>query len=392
MPPYLYKEKNLNRAHSCSVYKKCGGCQLTNMTYQQQLSHKMKYLIAKLGRFCRVDEIIGMEVPLHYRNKLQAAFTTDRNNVAISGVWQSSSEKVVKTDDCLIEDELSNWIVRGARGLLREYKITVYNPETRKGVLRHIMVRRGHSTGEVMVVLVTRGEKLTNGKAFCHELVRRFPQITTVVHFANNTDIPLWLEKEVEVLYGDGYIKDVLCGKTFKISPKSFYQINSVQTEVLYGKAVEFAALTGKETVVDAYSGIGTIGIVASDKAGKVIAMETEPSAVKDARENAALNGLGNYKAVCADAGKTLTKMAAEGFRPDVVFADPPRAGCTKEFLNTLVKCAPKKVVYISCNPDTLARDLAYLTKNGYKAAKIQPVDLFPHTNHVETVMLITRF
>lgn len=391
MPPYLYKEKKLNRAHSCSVYKKCGGCQLTNMTYEQQLSHKMKYVIAKLGRYCRVDEIIGMEEPLHYRNKLQAAFTTDRNNIAISGVWQSSSEKIVKTDSCLIEDEASNWIVRGARGLLREFKITVYNPANRKGVLRHIMVRRGHTTGEIMVVIVTKGNKLPNGKAFCDELVRRFPQITTVVHYENNTNTALWLEKEVEVLYGEGYIKDVLCGKTFKISPKSFYQINSVQTEVLYGKAVEFAALTGKETVVDAYSGIGTIGIVASDKAGKVIAMETEPSAVKDARENAALNGLGNYKAVCADAGKTLTKMTGDGLRPDVVFADPPRSGCTKEFLHTLVKCKPEKVVYISCNPDTLARDLAFLTKNGYKATKIQPVDLFPHTNHIETVVCLNR-
>ncbi len=381
----------MNRAHSCSVYKKCGGCQLTNMTYEEQLSHKMKYLIAKLGRLCRVEEIIGMDDPLHYRNKMQAAFAADTRGNAVSGVWQSSSHKVVKTDNCLIEDETSLWIVRAARNLLREYRITVYNERTGKGILRHIMVRRAHKTGEIMVVIVTNGARFPSGKEFAEELVRRFPQIHTVVHYVNNTETPLWLEKQQEVLYGEGYIEDVLCGKRFKISAKSFYQVNSVQTEVLYNKAVEFAGLTGKETVIDAYCGIGTIGIIASDKAGQVIGIETEPAAVRNAEENAKLNDVKNYKAYKGDAGQIMTQLVSRGKRADVVFADPPRAGCTKEFLNCIIKSAPKKLVYVSCNPDTLARDAAYLTRNGYKVEKIQPVDLFPHTNHVEVVSSIVR-
>ena len=381
----------MNRAHSCSVYKKCGGCQLTNMTYEEQLSHKMKYLIAKLGKLCRVDEIIGMDVPLHYRNKMQAAFSGDGRGHVISGVWQSSTHKVVKTDNCLIEDESSLWIVRAARNMLREYKISVYNNKTEKGTLRHIMVRRAHQTGETMVVIVTNGAKFPRGKEFAEELVRRFPQIHTVVHYVNNTETPLWLEKQQEVLYGEGYIEDILCGKKFKISAKSFYQVNSVQTEVLYGKAVEFADLTGKENVIDAYCGIGTIGIIASDKAEQVIGIETEPASVKNAAENAKLNDVSNYKVIGGDAGKIMTKLVAEGKRPNVVFADPPRSGCTKEFLNSLIKCSPEKIVYVSCNPDTLARDAAYLVRNGYRVNKIQPVDLFPHTNHVEVVSCLTR-
>ncbi len=381
----------MNRAHSCQVYKKCGGCQLTNMTYEEQLSHKMKYLISKVGRLCRVDEIIGMDDPFHYRNKMQAAFSTDSRGNAVSGVWQSSSRRVTKTDKCLIEDESSLWIVKAARNLLKEYKITVFNEKTGKGILRHIMIRRAHKTGEVMVVLVTRGEKLPSGREFAAELVRRFPVIHTVVHYVNNTETPLWMAKQQDVLYGDGYIEDVLCGKRFRISPKSFYQVNSVQTEVLYVKAVEFASLTGKETVIDAYCGIGTIGIIASDGAGQVIGIETEPAAVKNAAENARLNEVKNYTVYKGDAGKIMTELVSSGKRADVVFADPPRAGCTKEFLNAIVRCAPKKLVYISCNADTFARDAAYLCRNGFKVEKIQPVDMFPHTDHVECVSLLTR-
>ena len=381
----------MNRAHSCSVYKKCGGCQLTNMTYEEQLSHKMKYLISKLGRFCRIDEIIGMENSLHYRNKMQAAFSTDSRGNAVSGVWQSSARRVTKTDNCLIEDETSLWIVRAARNMLKEYKIAVYNDRNGKGVLRHIMVRRAHKTGEIMVVIVTSGERLPRGVEFATELVRRFPQIHTVIHYVNDTDTPLWLSKQHEVLYGDGYIEDVLCGKRFKISPKSFYQVNSVQTEILYSKAIEFAGLSGKETIIDAYCGIGTIGIIASDSAGQVIGIETEPAAVNNAAENAKLNNVSNYKVYKGDAGKIMTQLVSKGKRADVVFADPPRAGCTKEFLSSVVDCKLGKLVYISCNPDTLARDAAFLVKNGYKVVKVQPVDLFPHTNHVETVCLLIR-
>lgn len=381
----------MNKAHSCSVYKKCGGCQLTNMTYEEQLSHKMKYVIAKLARFCRVDEIIGMDVPFHYRNKMQAAFSCDTRGNAVSGVWQSATSRIAKTDSCLIEDEMSNWIVRAARGMLREYKITVYNPRNGKGCLRHIMVRHAKATDEIMVVIVTSGSKLPRGKEFASELAGRFPLIKTVVHYVNNTDTPLWMEKENEVLFGEGYVEDILCGCRFKISPKSFYQINSIQTEKLYGKAIEFADLTGNENVIDAYCGIGTIGIIASKSGANVVGIETEPSAVRNAKENVKLNDIKNYKVYLGDAGKVMTEMLKNGVNTDVVFADPPRSGCSKEFLSDIAKASPKKIVYVSCNPDTLARDLGYLTKNGYRVNKIQPVDMFPHTSHCEVVCLITK-
>ncbi len=382
----------MNRAHSCLIYKKCGGCQLTNLMYEEQLSHKMKYVISKLGRFCRIDEIIGMgEDNLHYRNKMQAVFSSDPRGNTVSGVWQSASHSVAKTDNCLIEDELSTWIVRAAKKFIREKRIPVYNEKTDKGIFRHIMIRHAKSTDEVMVVLVTRGERFALGEEFARDLVKRFPLIRTVVHYVNNTNIPLWLEKEQAVLYGEGYIEDVLCGSRFRISPKSFYQINSVQTEVLYNKAIEFADLTGTEKVVDAYCGIGTIGMIASSKAKSVIGIECEEASVNNAIENKKINSISNYKVIKGDSGKVMTEIVKNGEKIDVVFTDPPRAGCSKEFLSNLISVSPKRIVYVSCNPDTLARDLGYLCRNNYKVKKIQPVDMFPHTTHVECVAKLER-
>lgn len=381
----------MNRAHSCPVYKKCGGCQLTNLSYQEQLSYKMSREISLLGKFCRVSEIIGMDDPVHYRNKMQAAVTSDTRGHAITGVWQSAEQRVVKTDSCLIEDEVSSWIVRAARGMFRDFGMTVYNPRTGRGLVRHIMVRRAHVTREFLVAIVTSDEKFKNGKAFAETLVKRFPHIRSVVHTVNTTDIPLWMGEEREVLYGDGFVEDVLCGCFFKISANSFYQINHVQTEVLYNTALDFANLKQTETVFDAYCGVGTIGIIAAAEAGHVIGAEINNDAVRSAIENCKLNHTKNYRIYKADAGKVMTDLVKNGKKLDVVFTDPPRAGCSKEFLNSLVKSKTRKVVYISCNPETLARDLSYLTKNGYRATKIQPVDMFPHTKHIETVVLMSR-
>lgn len=381
----------MNRAHACDIYKKCGGCQLTNLSYQEQLSYKMRRVISLLGRFCRVDEIIGMENPLHYRNKMQAAFALDKRGRAVSGVWQSKELRVTKTDVCMIEDEVSLWIVRAARGLLQEYDISVYSPKNRRGLLRHIMVRRAHVTGEIMVVLVTASLKMARGKEFAKALVHRFPHIRTVVQCVNDTDTPLWLGEEQVVLYGDGYIEDVLCGCYFRISPRSFYQVNSVQTEVLYNTALDFAHLRGTESVIDAYCGIGTIGIIAAAEAGRVIGIESNADAVKNAIENCRLNHTGNYRVYKGDAGEVMEALSLSGKKTDVVFADPPRAGCSREFLDAVIRTAPEKMVYISCNPETLARDLSVLVKGKYKVQKIQPVDMFPHTKHVECVALLSR-
>jgi len=381
----------MNRAHNCDVYKKCSGCQLTNLSYEEQLSFKMKKVISLLGRFCRVDEIIGMETPFHYRNKMQAAFSMDSHKHPISGVWQTEAQKVVKTDSCLIEDEKANWIVRAARGMIKDFGICVYDAKTRKGSLRHIMVRNGTVSGEYMVVLVTAPGKPGRLREFASALVKRFPYIRSVVRIENDTDIPLWMGEKETVLYGPGYIEDTLCDCKFKISPRSFYQINHVQTEVLYNKAVELARLSDTDTVIDAYCGIGTIGIIAAKIAGKVYGVETVGDAVKNARENCVLNDVKNYKVEKGDAGKYMTALSEKGEKIDVVFTDPPRAGCSKEFLNSLVRLSPERVVYVSCNPDTLARDLSYFVRNGYGVRRIQPVDMFPHTDHIETVVLLVK-
>ena len=233
----------MNRAHNCDVYKKCSGCQLTNLSYEEQLSFKMKKVISLLGRFARIDEIIGMETPLHYRNKMQAAFAMDSHKNPMSGVWQTEAQKVVKTDSCLIEDEKALWIVRAARGMIKDFGIYVYDAKTRTGSLRHIMVRNGSVSGEYMVVLVTAPGKPGRLREFASALAKRFPYIKTIVQIENDTNIPLWMGEKENVLYGKGYIEDTLCDCKFKISPRSFYQINHTQTEVLYKKAIEFAAL-----------------------------------------------------------------------------------------------------------------------------------------------------
>ena len=381
----------MNRAHNCDVYKKCSGCQLTNLSYEEQLSFKMKKVISLLGRFAHVEEIIGMETPFHYRNKMQAAFSMDSHKHPISGVWQTEAQKVVKTDSCLIENEKANWIVRAARGMIKDFGIYVYDPKTRKGSLRHIMVRNGTVSGEYMVVLVTAPGKPGKMREFASALVKRFPDIKTVVQIENNTDIPLWMGEKENVLYGKGYIEDTLCDRKFKISPRSFYQINHTQTEVLYSKAIEFADLKKTDTVIDAYCGIGTIGIIAAKNAGKVYGVETVADAVKNARENCVLNNVQNYKVEKDDAGRFMSRLSEKGEKINVVFTDPPKAGCSKEFLNSLVKLSPERVVYVSCNPETLARDLEFLRKNKYTVEKIQPVDMFPHTRHIECVVSLKR-
>ena len=381
----------MNRAHNCDVYKKCSGCQLTNLSYEEQLSFKMKKVISLLGRFSHVEEIIGMETPIHYRNKMQAVFDMDSHKHPISGVWQTEAQRVVKTDSCLIENEKALWIVRAARGMIKDFGIYVYDRKTRKGSLRHIMVRNGEVSGEYMVVLVTAPGKSGRLREFASALVKRFPDIKTVVQLENSTDIPLWMEEKENVLYGKGYIEDTLCSRKFKISPRSFYQINHTQTEVLYNKAIEFAELKDSDIVIDAYCGIGTIGIIAAKNAGTVYGVETVADAVKNARENCALNGVQNYKVEKGDAGKFMSRLAEKGEKVNVVFTAPPRAGCSREFLSSLVKLSPDRVVYVSCNPETLARDLEFLKKNKYIVEKIQPVDMFPHTKHCEVVCSIKK-
>lgn len=374
----------------CPLYKKCGGCQIQNLSYERQLSFKQVKVIKLLGRYHHVAEIIGMEHPYHYRNKVQAAFG-ERKGEIISGVYQSSTHNIVPVDNCLIEDKLADEIIVTVRKLLKSFKLRPFNDVTMKGFLRHVLIKRGFLSGEIMVVLVTSVMDFTKESQFINALLSRHPEITTIVQNVNNKRTSLVLGDESRVLFGSGYIEEELCGLRFRISPKAFYQINPIQTEVLYNKAIEFAELSGNERLLDAYCGTGTIGLIASKKAKEVIGVELNGDAVKDAVTNAELNGVSNIKFYKADAGKFMVEAAEAGEQFDAVIMDPPRAGASLDFLRSLVTLAPEKIVYISCNPETQARDLSYLTRKGYRVRRIQPVDMFPHTEHVETVVLLAR-
>ena len=379
----------MNNPKRCPLYKKCGGCQIHNMDYEAQLDFKMKKVVRLLGRFHYVENIIGMDNPYHYRNKVQAAFGRDKQNRIISGVYQSSTHRIVPVDNCLIEDKKADEIIVTIRKLIKSFKLGTFDENKMVGFLRHVLVKRGFASGEIMVVLVTGTEEFKSKRSFINALLERHPDITTIVQNINNKRTNLVLGEKMITLYGDGVIKENLCGYTFTISPKAFYQINPVQTEILYNKAMEFADIKKSDIVIDAYCGTGTIGIIASKYACHVYGVELNKDAVRDAKKNAKLNNIENIDFVNTDAGRYMVNIADEGLKADVVIMDPPRAGSDIKFLKSLVKLSPKKVVYISCNPETLARDLMFLSKNRYKIRKIQPVDMFPHTEHVECAALL---
>ena len=375
----------------CAVAKKCGGCQYQGVAYQEQLKEKQKQEEALLSKFCKVEPIIGMKVPQYYRNKVHRTFGRDRKGNIICGTYQEGTHRIVPVEECLIEDKKSQEIILSIRDLLKSFKIKTYDEDTGYGLLRHVMVRCGRKTGEYMVVLVLGSPILPSKNNFVKALRKIHPEITTVIVNVNNRKTSMVLGEKETTIYGKGFIRDVLCGCSFRISPKSFYQINPMQTEILYQTAINFAGLTGKEDVIDAYCGIGTIGMIAAKHAKKVLGIELNGDAVRDARMNAKENKMANIEFRQGDAGEFMVAMAANGGKADIVFMDPPRAGSDEKFLSSVVKFNPKKVVYVSCNPVTLERDLKYLVKHGYQVKKIQPVEMFPFTEHVETVVLLTR-
>jgi 23S rRNA (uracil1939-C5)-methyltransferase len=375
----------------CAAAKKCGGCQLTNLTYQEQLSFKQAKTIRLLGRFGHVNEILTTGEPYYYRNKVQAAFGRTRGGEIISGVYQSSTHKIVKVSSCLLENQRADAIIVSIRKMLREFKLTVFNENNQTGFLRHVLVKVAEGTGEIMVVLVTGTREFKSKNVFCTELLRRHPEITTIVQNVNRKFTSLVLGDEETVLYGKGYITDDLLGKKFIISPKSFYQVNYEATKLLYQTVLDYASDATGLRVIDAYAGVGTIGMLFADRAKEVISVELNPDAVANARKNAQINNMENVRFFCADATVFLNDLAAQNESADLVIMDPPRAGSTVSFMKSVCALAPKKVIYVSCNPETLARDLDCFIRNGYKVKRIQPVDMFPNTSHVETVVLISR-
>ena len=374
----------------CPYAKKCGGCQFIDMPYEKQLERKQKELKALLGKFARVSPIIGMEDPLHYRHKVHAVMGYEKGE-PIAGVYQEKSHRLVRVDQCLIENEKADAIIQSIRGLLKSFKIKTYDEDSDRGLLRHIMVRVSHATGEIMVILVLRSPILPSKNNFAKALLKLHPEITTIVLNVNDKKTTLVLGQRDIVLYGPGFIYDSLCGVRFRLSPQSFYQVNPIQTEILYREALKLAKLTKKDKVIDAYCGIGTIGLIASRQAGSVLGIELNREAVKDARENAKHNRCKNIEFACADAGEYMVEMAQDGEKADVVIMDPPRSGSNEAFLSSVCRLSPNRIVYISCGPQSLARDLDYLTAHGYHAERIQPVDLFPMTVHVETVVLLSH-
>ncbi len=383
------KEEIKNGA--CPYLRECGGCNILRQSYQVHLAEKQKDVEKLIKKYCKVEPIIRMENPEHYRHKVHAVFDHDRKGNPVSGVYEEGTHRVIPVEKCLIHNQKADAIIATIRGMLKSFKILTYDEDTGYGLLRHVMIRTGYHSGEIMVVLVLASPILPSKNNFVKALRREHPEITTVVVNVNDKKTSMVLGDKEQVIYGKGFIEDTLCGKTFRISPKSFYQVNPQQTEILYNKAIELAALDGTETVADAYCGTGTIGLIASGHAKKVIGVELNKDAVRDAVTNAKRNNAANIEFYNNDAGVFLSQMASVGEKVDVILMDPPRTGSTTQFLDAVAVMKPGKVVYISCNPVTLERDLEYLTKKGYKAQVAVPVDMFPWTGHVESIVLLQK-
>ena len=379
---------------ACPVFDKCGGCQLLHMSEEAQKAFKQAQCETLLSGFGKVREILTAENPKNYRNKVHAAFARKRmgkGSKIISGIFEEESHRVIETSDCLIQDKRAAEYLRTVRKLMQDTHTEPYNEDTGRGTLRYVFLRMGRKSGEVLMALVTGTTEFPAKSKFAAEIKKKHPEIVTLIHNINPQKNSMVLGKKETVLYGTGYITDTLCGHTFRISANSFYQVNSEQTEVLYNTAVELAKITKEDTVIDAYCGIGTITLMAADHAGKVIGVEVNAQAVKDARDNAKRNNCTNVEFICQDAGEFMREQAKKGTAPQVVIMDPPRAGSDDAFLNSLVTMAPERVVYISCNPETQARDLKKLTAKGYKVEVIQPVDMFPGTKHCECIVLLSK-
>lgn len=390
----------------CPIDGRCGGCTLLSVSYDRQLRSKqaeMEALFADLlDDDARIRSIVGMKDPRHYRNKVVSPYVgvydkKARRRRVLCGMYERGTHRVIDSRECLIENQEAKRIILAIRDLMPKFGIAPYDEDADTGFLRHVQVRVGHASGEVMATLVTREDTFPASKAFVRALIKKHPSITTVVQNVNTRQTNVIMGDKERTLYGPGFILDSLCGLSFRISSKSFYQVNVEQTEALYTRAVEMARLTGTETVMDAYCGTGTIGLVAArgvsggPGAARVIGVEERPDAVADARNNARHNGIAAAEFVADDAGAFMRTLAARGEELDVLLMDPPRSGSTPDFLKAACTLAPHRIVYISCNPKTQARDAEYLVAHGYRIDEMQPVDMFPHTPHTENILSFER-
>ncbi|AIF65743.1 RNA methyltransferase [Terribacillus saccharophilus] len=375
----------------CNVYIQCGGCQLQHMSYQLQLEMKQKQVqnaMKKIGHLehVPVHPALGMDDPWRYRNKIQIP-TAERNGEMITGFYRKRSHDIIDDmETCVIQDEVNDRMVEAVRRIASRLGISAYNEETHRGDLRHIMVRTGQQTNETMIVLVTRMNELPYAKELVAELHETYPQIKSIVQNINKERTNVILGRKTKLLWGEEYIYDTIGDIKFAISAQSFYQVNPAQTKVLYDQALAYANLSGNETVIDAYSGIGTISLFLAQKAKKVYGVEIVPQAVSDAKMNAKLNHMDNAEFYVGKAEEVMPWWKAQGLNPDVIVVDPPRKGCEEDLLQAMIDMKPKRIVYVSCNPSTLARDLRYLEDGGFETKQVQPVDMFPQTGHIECV------
>ena len=373
----------------CEVSRYCGGCQYQGISYDKQLAMKQQKLEKLLSSFGKVMPIIGMEDPLHYRNKVQVTFGKDEHGNIVMGNYVTSTHTIVPVKNCLICDQQANEIIDSIYRTIKRLRISVFDERAMKGCMRHILVRCT-SNGEYMVVLVTGSGVISRKDELVNDIIRFNPEVKTIVQNINNRRSSMVLGNRNIAPYGKGCIIDELCGKSFRISASSFYQVNKRQTEVLYGLAIKAAKFKGNQTIIDAYCGIGTIGIVASDHVKKVIGVESNESAIRDAISNARYNDVKNIEFVLDDAGRFMEKTAKEKAHIDALIMDPPRSGADRKFMDSIFRLAPERIVYVSCNPITLKDNLSYLSRM-YRVASIQPVDMFPFTDHVECVTSLSK-
>lgn len=391
-----FMERSPDRAEPfCPVYKRCGGCNLQHMTYERTLQFKRQVVIDNLERIgglegIQVEPVIGMETPKRYRNKAQYPVGPGKNG-PIAGFFAPHSHEIIECEECAIQHPVSDMAKKTVLEFMKANNIPAYDETTHKGLIRHVVTKVGFATCEVMVIIVATRSDIPKKDRLISMLKKRIPGLESVVININDRPGNVILGTENKIIFGRDSIEDRLGDIVFEISPLSFYQVNPVQTRVLYEKAVEYAGLKGDETVFDLYCGIGTISLFAALKAKKVIGVESVPEAVKSAMRNAARNNISNSEFYCGDAEDVVPKLYSQGMTADVVIVDPPRKGCDEVLLKTLIEMAPQRIVYVSCNPSTLARDMKVLHGSGYEPQKVQPVDMFPWTSHVETVVLMSR-